>query len=413
MGLAVNHTAATLDQKIFPDTSHCWFARDKAVYHSGSNKTFFGQVHGPNNSTYRQYICQLDHATGIITKFQLGTVTEKDDHNEPSILIRASDSKLIAVYTEHSGSTIRWRISTNALDVSAWGSENTVDPNAANSFTYPSIFQVTGGDIYIFFRDADVSTSRWSYIKSTNNGTSFSGYTTYSAFTYNNAAQDPTNANIIQFVASEHPGDGDNPNYIVSFYFKADTATFHKTDGTNVTANIPLQAANTTIIKQNSSPVQCWIEDIVVDSTGKPRVLYNLIPDEPTSLDKDEYYSEWTGSAWTTPHLLHRSATHYMETEDLIVNVESKWYAPLGCFDRGNINRIFSSKEVSGVCEIFLLTRVSSSSFTSTQKTFNSPFDQWRPFTTSAPDNNVFWLTKRFYDHWLNTYWQDLRYATF
>lgn len=406
-----------IGQKRVENSAHCWFARNRAVYHSGSNKTFFSQVHGPSNANYSQYIFQLDNTTGIVTKFRLGSQTEKDDHNEPSIIIRASDSRLIAAYTEHQGATLRWRVSTNPLDISAWGAEQTFDPNASNIFTYESIFQVTNGDIYIFFRDAAISggsTSRWSYVKSTNGGTSFSGYTTYSDFTYSNATQDPTNANIIHFIVSEHPGDGDSPNQIATFYFNAGTGTFHTTGGTNITANIPISAAHATIIQQNSLPIQCWIEDIIVDATGKPRVLFNLIPDEPTSLTKDEYYSEWNGSAWTTPYLLHRSATHYMETDlPSAPDYDSKWYAPLGAFDRGNPDRIFSSKEVSGVCEIHILTRLSASNFTSTQKTFNSGHDQWRPFTVAAPVNNVFWTDKIYYDDWLNLFKEDLRYATY
>ncbi len=404
-----------LNKNRIENTSHCWFARDKAVYHAGSNKSFFGQVYGPSNTNYSQYIFQLDHATGTITNFRLGTVDQKDDHNEPSIIIRASDSRLVAVYTEHSGSVIRWRISTNPLDISAWGPEQTVDPNASRLFTYPSIFQVTNGDMYIFFRDgpsAGLETANWSYIKSTNGGTSFSGYTTYSNYTYSNATQDPTNSNKIHFVVSEHPGDGDFPNTIGTFYFDASDETFHKTDGTNITASIPLDLTDVTIVQTNNSPVQCWIEDIIVDATGKPRILFFLIPDESTSINKDAYYTEWNGSAWTTPLFLHRAATHYMET-DVVPDIDSKWYSPNDAFDRGNPDRIISSKEVNGVCEIHKLERNSSSSFTTTQLTFNSGFDQWRPFTTSAPNNNVFWLNKRYYDDWINLYCQDLRYATF
>lgn len=412
------HILPLLNQQRVENAAHGWFIREKAVYHAGSNKTFFSQCHGPSNANYTQYIFQLDHATGIVTKFALGSVLEKDDHNEPSILIRASDSRLIAAYTEHSGTTLRWRISTNPLDISSWGAEQTFDPNTANVFTYLTTYQVTNGDIYIFFRDAGVSggsTSRWSYVKSTNNGSSFSGYTTYSDFTYSTAAQDPTNANKIHFIVSEHPGDGDFPNVIGTFYFDASDATIRKTDGTDITANIPVGAAHVTVLQTNNSPVQCWIEDVIVDATGKPRALFNLIPDETTTaLLKDEYYTEWTGSAWTTPHLLHRASTHYMETDiPSVLDIDSKWYAPLGAFDRSNPDRIFSSKEVSGVCEIHKLTRISASSFTSEQLTFGNGYDQWRPFTTSAPTYNVWWTSKRLYDHWLNTFCEDLRYATF
>jgi len=399
-------------------SSHCWFARDKAVYHSGSGKSFFGSVHNATQplANYSQTIFELIHATGELKRFKLGTSNQQDDHNEPAILIRASDSRLVATYAEHGGAVIRWRISTNATDASAWGSESTLDPagTGIRRYTYPSIFQVVNGDIYIFFRDQSLAggeESQWAYIKSTNNGVTFSGYTQFSDFTYANAAQDPTNKDKIHFLVSEHPGDGNDPNQIGHFYFDASDGTFRKSDGTNVTANIPLAVANVTVIQSNALPIQCWIGDLIVDATGKPRATYTIIPNETTSLIKTEYYTEWTGTEWTTPHLLHTSATHYMETGG--APITSKWYSPGQCFDRGNPDRIIASKEVNGVCEIHVLTRVSSSSFTTVQKTFNSTYDQWRPFTTAAPDNNVFWMNKIDYRDWINAYYQELIIATY
>lgn len=404
----------TIGTKRIQNAFHCWFSEGRAIYHAGSNKTWIGQVHGPSNANYYQYIFELNNTTGVITKFQLGTRSEKDDHNEPSILIRASDSKLFACYTEHAlaGSPIRYRISTNALDASAWGSELTKDPDGAgnHTFTYATCYQVTNGDIYIFYRDTDLVAARWSYIKSTDNGVTFGSQNYFFDKPYLNSFQDPNNANLIHFAGSMHPNEFTTPNTVGHFYFNAGAGTWHKSDGTNVTANLPLTDPNVTAIFTNTHPDQGWIEDIMVDGSGYPRVLMTYYPDVvATPILKFLYYSEWNGSAWSTPYEVHQSVNKNMGVQTLV-----NTYPPLATFDRGDINRIFCGKQVgTGNTEIFMLTRLSASSFTSEQKTSNSGHDQWRPFTVASPVNNVFWTDKVYYDTYLTTLREDLRYATY
>lgn len=418
------NNAINLDFKMVSEyASHCWFTRNKSAYDAGTNLSWLGQCHSDafNSAGYSQYIFQINNTTNAITKFKLGTVNQQDDHNEPSILIRTSDSKLVCVYSEHTGSLIRWRISTNALDASAWGSESTKDPDPgdASLYTYPSVFESASGNLYVFFRRS-LGVNQWCYMKSTDGGATFGNSVLLTNITYSAIAQDPTNKNKLHFICTEHPDEGIYPNYVGSFYFDASTDTAHKTDGTSLTLPIDFTTAGSamSIIRTNSSPEGCWLEDITVDGSGNPRVLFNVIPDNTTTaILKDQYYSEWNGSAWTTPYLLQRSATHYMETEILASSLLSKWYAPLGSFDRANPNRIFTSVETAGhfgnVCEIWELNRVSSSSFTRLQRTFDSANDQWRPFTIESPTNNVFWLNKIYYDHWLTEYFQTLVLRTY
>lgn len=400
--------------------SHCWFAENRAVYNAEANKTWIGQVHNSSATGYSQYIFTFDHFSGGVTKFRLGTVNEWDDHNEPSILVRASDKRLIAFYSEHALAPLRYRISTNPLDASAWGSEVTLDPHsptADRGYTYPTIYQVANGDIYVFYRYTTMAPqAQWAYIKSTDGGATFGAFTIFHNKTYLNSFQLSTNKDIIHFVGSQHPNELDNPNTVCHFYFNAATATFHKSDGTDVTANIPLDDPNMTAIMTLAHPEQGWIEDIMLDSNGYPRVLMTYYPDVPTndglSGTQHKYlrYSEWNGTAWSTPYQIHLACNKNM-SDNATVLIGT--YPPLACFDRGNIDRIFACKEVSGICELFKLTRVSASSFTSEQLTSGSTDDQWRPITTNAPNRNVFWLNKILYNHYLNDYNQELMNGTY
>lgn len=380
-------------------TAYCWFSRPKALYNAGLNKTWIGQQHN-NGTGYSHNIVTLNNATGVVSTFKIGTVLELDDHDEPTILARASDNKLFTCYSEHAGPLIRYRLSTNALDASAWGAETAISPNGTNTYTYSSCFQVVNGDIYIFYRDTDLLKARWCYIKSTDGGVNFGTFTQYSAdegtgATYNLIYQNKTNKDIIHFIGSPHPNEGLANNKVIHFYFNAGTDTWHKSDGTDITADLPLEYPDATTIFAKTDPEQVWIESIMLDSNGYPRVLMTYFPDIDTNFKlKYLYYTEWNGSSWSTPYEIHKSLDRDISSGNPRGEIS---YPPLSCFDRGNINRIIACKEVGGVCEVFLITRISANNFTSVQITSGSTVDQWRPFTTEATKRNVFWLNKEIY----------------
>jgi hypothetical protein len=186
--------------------------------------------------------------------------------------------------------------------------------------------------------------------------------------------------------------------------FISGAGTWHKSDGTDVTANLPLEVTNGTIIFQNADPKQGWIEDLFIDSNGYPRVLMSYYPNiDVTPELKFLYYSEWNGTAWSTPYEIHQAINKNIGLVTLV-----NTYPPLASFDRANPNRIFAGKEVDGICEIFEITRVASNNFISVQKTFNSTFDQWRPFTVASPNHNVFWLNKIGYYNYKDNFIQQL-----
>ncbi len=395
------------DSSIMLDlSSYCWFTSPRAIYNATANKTWGGIVHSeyPGHS---QYIFTVDNVTELASAVRVGTVYEHDDHNEPSILVRASDNRLFTAYSEHSdpnGTLIRFRISTNALDASAWNAEGTIAPSGASTYSYCNVFQVTNGDIYIFFRETGVGDTWWNFIKSTDGGATFGDDTRIIHKPYVRCWQNPADKDIIHFAASFHPNQLTTTNIVTHCYFDAGDGTWHKSDGTDVTANIPLVDANLTTIFSNTDPEQGWIEDLFLDASGYPRVLMTYYPNiDTTPILKKLYYSEWTGTAWSTPHEIHESMNKNIGLVTLV-----NTYPSLASFDRANPNRIFASKEISGICEIFEITRVAANNFTSIQITNGSTYDQWRPFTVASPNRNVFWLNKIRYYSYLNDYNEQL-----
>lgn len=390
------------------DTGYCWFTRNKAVYVESINKTFVGQVHSSSVDGHTQHIITINNANRAITKTRVGDVYFKDDHNEPSILVRSSDSKLFTAYCGHDADfLIRYRVSINALDASSWGNESTFDSGA--NVTYPSCFEAANGDIYIFYRQHP----NWCYIKSTDGGVTFGGKTTiYSGISgvggYLIFAQSPANKNIIHALASGgHPALQSNVSSF-GFYFDCSTNKLYKLDETETTANIPLDAASDmTAIMSNTDPNVGWIEDITVDSNGYPRYLLTYYPNGKNTnyLTKDLYYAEWNGSAVTTPAKIHTAAAKSMGAE-----LEPA-YMPNSCFHAGNPNIIIASKEVSEICEIHKITRISPTIFVTEQITSGNAYDQWRPFVTQATENNAYWLNKKAYPYF-TTFVQSLRIGT-
>ena len=374
-----------------------WYTK-KVAYDTMANKSFIGLTR-----INTQVILTIDHSLGYKQYINIGSdIVENDDHNEPSILIRSSDNKLVVAYMGHSVySQINFKISNNALDETSFSDAIVIDPDADSYYAYPNLYEVVNEDIYLFYREYNTDWSGnygWSYVKSTDGGATWSSQVRFLDKRYAKIAQDPANKNIIHFLACNHPDAGTDPNTISHFYFDASDEKYYKSDGTDVTASIPLTSANMTTIFTEAHPAQFWQEDIIIDSNGYPRVLMTYYPDvSVTYLTKYLYYSEWNGSAWTTPYEVYLSMIKNIALSN--PNREGT-YAGMATFDLKNADRIISSKEVDGVMEIFELTRVASNNFTSVQITEDSEDDQWRPFTTSAPNNNVIWLNKDYY----NTY---------
>jgi hypothetical protein len=386
---------------------YCWFTSARAVYNNASGKTWVGM--GLNNGAgFSQYILTFGNSNSLIYVTKVGTVTVEDDHNEPSILVRASDSRLFTCYSEaNTGNRIRCRISTNVLDATAWGAEATIDPNPGHVYRFPSAFQVTNGDIYIFYSymHGGGVEHGWCYIKSTDGGVTWSAAVPFSSKPYLQIFQ-TTNKNIFHIAGSSRPHLVSNPNIVFHFYFNAGTGTWHKSDGTDITAALPTVNLSATTIWSLVHPEQSWIEDLILDSNGYPRVLMSYYPNWTVTPEKKYlYYSEWNGSSWSTPYEIHLALNREMTGTGL-------QYPPGSCFDVSNPDRIYASKDVGGVCEIFQITRNASNSFTSIQKTTGSTNDQWRPFTINSPHRNVFWLDKVAYADYID-FTQQLKFGTF
>lgn len=139
---------------------------------SGGGKTFWGWVDTKGDICVASY----NHSTQEIVKAIVSAAFDADDHSAPSLLIR-SDGKIIVFYTEHLDNVLRWKISSNAYDISSFGSELTYTlATGGVLLTYPQPVELTGeSKIYVFFRRTATAPDdrEWRYVTSTDNGATF------------------------------------------------------------------------------------------------------------------------------------------------------------------------------------------------------------------------------------------------
>ena len=116
------------DPIVFNDNGGwCWYQDERVIVHDG--KLIIGSVanaSGTGGASRNGNIEVVTHdiATGVTsTPFVLHANLEADDHDLPAFLVRPDD-RILAVYSKHGrDKNVRYRITTNPGDTSAWGSE--------------------------------------------------------------------------------------------------------------------------------------------------------------------------------------------------------------------------------------------------------------------------------------------------
>lgn len=362
-----------------------WFTNPRAVYYSGTNqRTYFGGVDGQTGDVY---IFQYDHSTKGTTRFKLHAALQQDDHVVPSIYIRPNDQKIIAFYSTHGADQLfRYRISTNAEDISSWGSEVTIAVGENNTYTNPTYLSAEG-KLYLFYRGYSTEAKGWSFITSTDNGDSWSSPTVlffdldgkqYLSLVGNGV-------DTIWFTASTHPNDASNQNSQYEFYYA--NGNFYKSDGTLIeaVADLPLVKSQMTLMYDASAVGNnnSWVHDMALIG-GKPVVAFASYP----SVNNHRYhYARWNGSSWIINTLVDDAGGYLFVSEE--------YYSGGMSIDKSNPNIVYLSKVVSGQWEMFKYeTSDLGATWTITTITSDSLVKQFRPdVPLNHPSNfTVYWL---------------------
>lgn len=319
-----------------------------------------------------------------------------DDHDNPSILVRNSDKRILVFYSGHSGAGLYMHTSTNVEDASSFGARVNLDPSVGGTaYTYPVPVQLTAeanAPIYLFFRDIPSGlTEEFSFSKSTDGGATWSAKTVlFSPGTnirsYRKVATNGTDR--IDFAVTDaHPADGATSLY--HFYYQG--GNYYRSDGTQITSALPLAKTDLTLVYDGTTE-RCWVFDIRLDATGKPVILF---PTFPNTGSHKYRYARWTGSAWSVSTLLENAGGHIYGTSG------EPYYSGGGSL-ADDPSVAYVSRRYLSAWEIWRHeTADGGATFTSEPVTANTDTKNIRPFVprNAAADLPVVWLEGRY-----NTY---------
>lgn len=305
-----------------------WFIDPRGI--RVNDTTYFGQV----NRNGDIGVSSFKDGGPINQSFILKSAMEADDHDNPSFLCRSGDSRIMAFYSPHGASVMYQRISTNAEDISAWGTEVNIGASfGASEITYPNPVQLNGeagSPLYLFYRDRTTTCATWSYTKSTNSGVTWGPKTsilTQDTSTYFRLDTDSRNRIDIGF--STHP-NYDPAKKINHMYYSS--GSWYKTDGTQIVTTFPLAASNATEVFDSGSNL-CWIWDTAKDTNGNLAIVFAVYP---TASDHRYYYARWSGTAWSANQIT-TGGSYIFATEN--------HYSGGIILDHSDINNVYLAKQ--------------------------------------------------------------------
>lgn len=360
-----------------------WFSTPVALYHNGTNERTFVSCY--SRSAYNKCV-QIDHGTDTITSYEIGARAEVDDHDNPAIIMR-SDGKLIAFYGNHTDSLLRYKISTNAEDASAWGTEQTIDPALSGSYSYRQLHRLTSegtgsGRIYCLFRNNDGGNRGWCYIYSDDDGATWSAATEFwkitSAEPYIRTCSNGTNR--IDILATN--GHGSSNTKIFHFYFTG--GNWYQSDGTQMMGALPHNASDPTTVFDGmlaDPDDQAWIGDIHYDGTNV-HILY-VVYVGSVSTNQDLYYGKLASGTWSTVKVTDEGTS--------ILSVGEVYYHGGSSLDPSDPTVIWAAVETSGTYEIQKWTTSDGGASWSKSEdiTSGSVSDNFRPFVVKGAGTSV------------------------
>ncbi|GAA5495185.1 hypothetical protein Rhal01_01360 [Rubritalea halochordaticola] len=380
-----------------------WFNDERAVWHNG--KLYIGYV----KKNGRISVSQYDPATGQSHESELSSVTQVDDHNNPSLHV-LTNGKLLACYARHSSDNyFYYRVSnvTEPQSLSDWGAEQTHGSGSKHSYANTYMMSAEGSKLYTFTRGIGwnpnwtVSTDQgatWSTLQELvrNGGSSTRPYVRYTG----------NGLDAVDFIYTDgHPRNENNSIY----HARIKGGNVLHTDGTVIKslANTPLihDAATPergTVVYQYSSSAQsdpnqwipggrAWSWDIQYQKNGDPVIVFTVQVDLATGgsdWTSDRiyyYYARWNGSQWEKRFIAHAGRPLYSSEDD---------YAGGICIDPERPNVVYLSSNAS---EPFTLSSLSNVPLNAGNRyeiwkgttTDGGASFEWEPVTMDSAVDNI------------------------
>jgi len=352
-----------------------------AAYYNG--KTYVGFCDNDGNAR----VCMYNHST---QKWSVSPAIVagigNDIHCTPSVVVRSSDHKIvIAVATHGTVPAIHMyvAISTNAEDISAWGTATDIQSSlGATMYTYANLFQLSGesGKLYLFYRDTqDTGTSGvLCYSTSTDGGATWAAQTVLYKNTgkqcYWAIGSDGTSR--IDFLVSDGTANNADAASVYHFYYSGGSR--FKSDGTLISASLPLTPSNITKVLDSTSG-SSRIPYVIVTNGGNPVAVWATYDPAGSGANELYWYGSCSSGTWTVNQITDSGSHPDPNFSEGGLSI-----------DQTTVARVFISKKTSSVWQMFKYeTANSGMSWTNTQLTSDSstsPTDVYNMRSTSPRD---------------------------
>jgi hypothetical protein len=329
--------AAAADEPTAPrvlndDGGWCWFEDERAVWDQ-SGGLVFGTVASGHADPGRKgsiEVTRLDPKSGAIERATLHPRFNLDDHNSPALWVRP-DGRILAMYAKHGPeSKVYVRITEEPGSIAVWGPEFTVEPSATSRITYSNLHYLKDenggrGRLYDFFRGLD-NTFKPSWMTSddlgrtwTRGGVLITIEAKFRHRPYVKYASDGAGTVHVAFTDA-HPRDFDNSIYHV---FIRD-GVVHRSDGAAIgrMADGPIPPSQATRVFAGDPANVAWIQDIHLDSEGRPALAYSVQKDSaglpPRQGGSDHRYrvAKWDGANWDDREVAYAGRRLYAGEDD-------------------------------------------------------------------------------------------------
>lgn len=392
------------------DGAWCWFSDPRAVYYEGKrNQTFAAWVSSDGSIMIGAY----DHDSGKVSEAVLHERLEVDDHDVPSILIRA-DGRLMVFYSRHSEDDFYLKISEKAGDISSWSPARLLKVNdneqyaldETRAYCYSNPFQLSeeGGRIFLFWRGIG---NKPCVAVSANGGETWGpGRVLISPKeTYKN--QRPylkyasNNKDRIHLAFTNGHPRREPTNGIYYACYREDA--FYRADGSRFTGldSIPFDPWEADVVYDaGETRVRAWVWDIAEDDQGYPVIVYTRLPEET---DHRYHYARWDGTQWLDNEVV-RAGRWFPQTPEGEEEREVHYSGGV-VLDHGDPSVVYLARPVNDVFEIEKwVTRDLGRTWVSEAITQGSRYDNVRPFVVlnSSPEAppNLLWMNNRRYLHY-------------
>lgn len=405
-------------RQIAPDGVWTWFNDERAIWHLGKLYTGYVLRNG------KVGLSRFDPATLESTHVELSSFTQRDDHNNPSIL-SLPDHRLMVVYSEHNGKSFR-RVSSvsEPAGLHDWGNE--LPTPDGRGISYANTYRLAEEEHRLYHFNRDIA---WNPTLSVSNdaGSTFQNPVHFIATGAGNIRPYPkyvsNDRNRIDLIYTDgHPRNENNSIY--HLYYQ--DGAFRKTDGTIVEnmAGLPLEhdqgKRGSEVYTYSASSWgpdegpdnwipsgRAWTWDIQYGAEGHPVCVFQVQRDNVTGSGWNHdriyyYYARWTGTEWQRRFIAHGGRGIYSAEDDYGGGITIDPDHPNVVYISTNAANPFELSEINQIplntnerYEIWRgVTKDGGVSFQWTPVTLDSPVDNLRPFVPSGHgfDRHVIWF---------------------